>query len=91
MKTKPGPQSNFKILFGSCSLITKYKVSRSNLEGRLEGQDGLAEEGEHLGVGDLQGDLLGELQDGLQDDLQGALHQVGAVRATPKGSLQQNR
>ena len=63
----------------------------SCLEGRLEGQDGLAEEGEHQGVGDLQGDLLGDLQGDLQGALQGALHQVGAVRATPKGSLQQNR
>ena len=88
MKTKPGPQSNFKILFGSCSLITKYKVSRSNLEGRLEGRDGPAEEGEHQAVADLQGDLQDDPQDDLQGDLLDDLHQAGAVPAAPKGSLQ---
>ena len=55
----------------------------------LEGQDGLAEEGEHQGEVDLQGELQDELQDGPQGDPQDDLLQVGAVRAAPKGSLQQ--
>ena len=59
----------------------------------LEGQDGLAEEGEHQAEVDLQGEPQDDLQDGLQDGLQGDLQddllQAGAVRATPKGSLQQ--
>ena len=72
---------NFQILCLNLYGGIQFKVSsRSYLEGRLEGQDGLAGEGEHQGVGDLQDDL--------QDDLQGDLLQVGAVRATPKGSLQ---
>ena len=63
----------------TCSVLT----SRSNLEGRLEGQDGLAEEEEHQAVVDLQDDLQG--------DLQGDLHQAGAVRAAQKGSLQHRK
>ena len=55
----------------------------------LEAQDGLAEEGEHQAVVDLQGEPQDDLQDGLQGDLQDDLLQAGAVRATPKGSLQQ--
>ena len=59
----------------SCSVLT----SRSNLEGSLEGQDGLAEEGEHQAVVDLQGDF------------QGDPHLAGAVRAAQKGSLQHRK
>ena len=63
----------------TCSVLT----SRSNLEGRLEGQDGLAEEEEHQAVVDLQDDLQG--------DFPGDLHQAGAVRAAQKGSLQHRK
>ena len=55
----------------------------------LEAQDGLAEEEEHQAGVDLQGEPQDEPQDDLQGDLQDDLLQAGAVRAAPKGSLQQ--